>query len=248
MSRLGLPVLVALAGLAAAAHGQPLDERPSTPPEAAAPSEAPAAPPPLRCAPVQLTHIVTRNISPGLQASDRRAQPRELWRQGAFFLRSLETVDPTTGARPLVIVSEPDVWMIDLASRTGQHRTDPGPELEVRAPVLPPAGTPPVMLALEFGCEAEWVAAYAPREERVVPWGGARAALHSLVQGEHAVAILMDQRRNTPLMVSYLRGGRPVQVIRYDDYRNDLGDRPQMFELPPNLKITEAGPIQPPPE
>ncbi|MBI1196644.1 MAG: hypothetical protein GC203_02135 [Phenylobacterium sp.] len=220
--------------------------QPAEPPEAApqAPEAAPA--PAFRCAPAKLVHIVTRNISPGLAASDRAAQPRELWRRDAFFLRSQESADPTTGAQPLVIISEPDIWVINLANREGRHAVDAGPELEVRAPILPPRGLPPSMRALEYGCEPEYVATFAPREERVVPWGGTRAALHSHSEGEHRVAILMDQRRNVPLMVSYLRAGKPVLVIRYDDYRNDLPDRPQLFIAPPNVKLTETGPAPTP--
>jgi hypothetical protein len=53
------------------------------------------------------------------------------------------------------------------------------------------------------------------------------------------VAILMDIRRSGPLMLSYLRQGRPVFVIRYDDYRHGLPDRPELFKPPRNVKIIE---------
>lgn len=220
--------------------------QPAEPGDSSAPPPEVTPAPAFRCAPAKLVHIVTRNISPGVAASDRTAQPRELWRQGAFFLRSLDAADPTSGAQPLVIVSEPDIWVINLATREGRHAVDAGPDLEVRAPILPVRGLPPSMAALEFGCEPEYVAAFAPREGRVVPWGATQAALHSYSEGEHTVAILMDQRRNVPLMVSYLRAGKPVLVIRYDDYRNDLPERPQLFIPPPNVKLIETGPASTP--
>lgn len=35
--------------------------------------------------------MTVRNITPGIAASDPRAQPKRLWRLGAKFLRSLES-------------------------------------------------------------------------------------------------------------------------------------------------------------
>lgn len=213
---------------------------------AAQPSQGPPAldaPPAVQpagsCAPEKLFRTTVRNISPGLAASASAAQPRTIWRKGAYFLRSEEDVDPVRGDQNVIIVAEPDVWMINLANRTGQHSLDPGPELVVRAPI-PPVGAPPQLLRLEFGCEREFLAQFAPTPEAEAPWGARRAALHRVTVGEHSVALLMDSRRNTPLMVSYLRQGRPVVVFRYDEYRHGLPDRPELFTPDKTIRITEA--------
>ena len=52
----------------------------------------------------------------------------------------------------------------------------------------------------------------------------------------------MDPRRRSPLLISYLRQGRPVLVIRYDDHRTNLKMRENMFIPPRNVKLTEAPP------
>jgi len=214
---------VSLAGLACGAQGQP----------------APAAQQP--CAPAKLTRMVVRNVSPELMAASPAAQPRTLWRQGATQLRSEGSPDPARGVQAIVVVAEPDIWLINPVSRTGEHRVDPGPDLNVRAPILPRGqGLPAALMALEYGCEGEFVAAHAPQPFQAVPWGGDNASLHVAAVGEHAVSILMHEKRKTPLMIVYAKAGKPVFAIRYDEYRDDLPERPTLFAPPSSYKITEA--------
>jgi hypothetical protein len=222
---------------------QPLPKVQPLPPAENAPLQGSLDTPSLGgCAPTQLFKATVRNISPGVAAADRAAQPRQLWRQGEKYLRSEESPDPTRGDLPVVVISEPDIWIYNQATRQGRHSVDPGPQLVVKAPILPPIpDLPAPMRALEFGCEAVFVATYAPQQQRVVPWGPSKAALHAVSMGEHAIAVLMDTRRNAPLILSYLRRGQPVLVLRYDEYRHGLQDRAALFQPPKNIKITEAG-------
>lgn len=194
------------------------------------------------CAPERLVRMTIRNISPGLAAADPRAQPRMLWRQGAKLLRSEESPDLATGgATMVVIISEPDIWTFNLSSRRGGHALDPGPVLEVQAPILPVSpDLPPQFRTLEFGCEAAFVAAYAPQPARNVPWGKTVLAAHMATVGEHSIAFLMDSRRSAPVLISYARAGAPVFAIRYDAYRADLPEQPDLFLPPKNVQITET--------
>jgi hypothetical protein len=114
--------------------------------------------------------------------------------------------------------------------------------LEVRAPILPAASDlPPTFRTLEFGCEAVFVARHAPTPERTVAWGPAKATLHTVTVGTQSVALLMDLRRERPLMISYQRAGKLVFVLRYDDYRLNLPERPELFAPPKNVKLTPGG-------
>lgn len=209
------------------------------------PEPATEAPP---CQPGSLVSMTVRNVTPGLQAADPRAQPKRLWRKGGKFLRSLEqpvvsqALDPKApmARQALVIVAEPDIWMIDTASREGRHSLDPGPVMEVRAPILPPVSTPREFMALEYGCEAEFVTARAPVAQRTIRWGGIDAGIHTYAVGTASLAILMDQRTREPLMITYVREGRPAYIVRYDDYAQGLPDQPELFRPPADVKITEA--------
>lgn len=204
------------------------------------------------CRPRSLVSMTVRNITPGLQAADPRAQPRRMWRLGATYLRSLEQPvispalqDPKApmARQSLMIVAEPDIWIIDTASRQARHSLDKGPVFEVRAPILPLGDTPLEFRTLEYGCEAEFVAVRAPIAQKTVRWGGVDAAIHTYVVGTASLAILMDDRAGEPLMITYLRDQRPVLVIRYDEYRQGLPEQPELFRPPADVQITEASDV-----
>lgn len=225
------------AALAGAASAQPIPPPTLDLPKPATPSTSPSGQP--LCAPEKLTRMVVRNLSPGLAAAAPAAQPRVIYRQGSIYLRNEES--PDQRGQRVVIIAEPDIWSIDLATRTGQHQTDPGPEFVVRAPVLPlSAETPRPFLSLEFGCELEFLARNgAALPVQTIPWGERKATVHQVVLGEHVLNILLSERP-APLLVAYARGGKPVTLIRYDEYRNDLPDRPSLFARPSQMQITEA--------
>lgn len=193
------------------------------------------------CAPSGLVRVAYRNISPGLAAADPAAQRQTLWRHGSRFLRTESDPDPQRGQR-VVIVNEPDVWVMNLATGTGEHWIDSDPQQEVHAPIIATPDTPPTIRALEYGCEAEFITTHAPTPRNTVRFGQIDAALHVVEEGGHSVAILMDPRRRAPLLLSYLRQGRPVLVIRYDEHRTNLPMRLDIFVPPRNVKLTEGAP------
>jgi len=231
--------------LACAAQAQPaLDVPPIIP----LPKAGPAAPPPLEprlgpppCAPEKLVRMVVRNVSPGLAAASPVAQPRTLYRQGTTYLRSEESPDPARG-QPVVIISEPDIWTVNMATRTGRHQVDPGPELVVRAPILPlTPDLPADFRTLEYGCELDFMRrANATEPKQTIPWGDGRATVHQVVAGEHVVSILLSDRAQEPLMVGYAKAGRPLFAVRYDDFRGNVPDRPGLFAPPQRVTITEG--------
>jgi hypothetical protein len=232
MRRLAIPTLLAVLWSAPAA-GQPLPS----------PSEPAPSSPSGACAPEKLTRMVVRNISPGLAAAAPAAQPRSIWRKGSMQLRTEEVPDPVRGVHNILVVSEPDIWVINMAARAGQHSLDPGPVYEVRAPILPLGpGMPPQLMQLEYGCEAAFAALHAPASERTVSWGAETARLHVANFGDHQVTVMLHARRNAPLMIVYARAGQAVFAIRYDEFRGDLPDRPDLFQPPKNVRITEAPP------
>lgn len=200
------------------------------------------------CAPERMTRMVTRNVSPGLAAAAPAAQPRTLYRQGSLMLRTEESPDPARG-QMVVVVSEPDIWMFNTATNMGQHQVDPGPEFFVHAPILPiSAELPPPLRTLEFGCELDFLKRHgADAPAQTIPWGGGKATVHQVRAGEHVVSMLLSQGRRAPLLVAYANAGKPVLMVRYDEYRNDLPDRPDLFSRPSLVEFAPAQPAPRPP-
>ncbi len=237
-------LLAAPAGAQAPPAAAPPPAAPPPPNSAAPPALLQATPPtdPNGCGPMALFRTVVRNVTPGLMASDRAAQPRTFYRFGSKFFRSEESPFPGNGDQNIIIVSEPDMWVLNVPTRRARHSRDLSALQEVRAPILPAAlDTPPAFRTLEFGCEGAFVDKYAPRAQGLVNFGAGIAAVHQVSIGDQTVVLLMDQRRNLPLVLSYVRQGRPVLVLRYDEYRLGLGERLGLFAPPARgYQITES--------
>lgn len=235
---IGIAFAASLGGMALAQPVAPpeLDVPPPVKPSTGASGE------PL-CGPEKLIRMVVRNVSPGLAAAAPTAQPRVMYRQSALNLRTEESPDPTRG-QPIVIISEPDIWIFNTANRKGQHQIDPGPELFVHAPILPAAqDLPPALRSLEYGCELEFLKRQGAQAARqTIPWGEGKATVHQVQLGEHVVSMLLTERRETPLLVAYAKGGKGVFMVRYDEFRNDLADRPALFARPGGVEFTEGPP------
>ncbi len=190
------------------------------------------------CAPASLTKVVTRSVGPDIAPGTFRAAPVTLYRQGDRYIRIEEAADPTQGAHLLSVVAEPDIWMVNLADRTGRHIVDPGPSLIAHAPIVAGQGVPPEFVELEFGCEA----AFAERrgyDAGTRQVGSVTGKVRVLVSGPHRLEIVSGPK-GAPLEVAYYRGDRTVLVIHYDIYQSRLPDAPELFRRPEGITYEPA--------
>src|SRR5262245_10654807 len=78
------------------------------------------------CAPDKMIKVVFRDETPGLDSSSFAARPKTLYRLGTRYGRLEEVLDSENHRKGLMIANEPDMWMIDLVTKTGQHMVDGG--------------------------------------------------------------------------------------------------------------------------
>ena len=190
------------------------------------------------CAPASLTKVVTRSVGPDIAPGTFRAAPVTLYRQGDRFVRIEEAADPAKGIHLLSVVAEPEIWMVNLADRTGRHIVDPGPSLIAHAPIVAGQGVPPEFAELEFGCEA----AFAERrgyDAGTRQVGGTLAKIRAVVIGSHRLEVLLSSQ-GAPVEVAYYRGERTILVIRYDAYQTRLPDTPELFRRPEGITYETA--------
>lgn len=192
------------------------------------------------CSPTHLVHIVTTNVTPGVQPGSFNAQPRVLYRQGSDKSRVEEAFDTVNNIHGLIVVSEPDIWMVNLADGTGKHIVDPGPTFNSRTPVFAFTDVDPKLLGLEFGCEAEFIAANAPKSVRVESIGDARFDVYRVQSSADIVEILDRVGTTIPAFARYYRNGKVLMAWRYDAYETMLPLNPQLFTRPSGVKYVEA--------
>ncbi|HZT13675.1 MAG TPA: hypothetical protein VFA29_12760, partial [Candidatus Baltobacteraceae bacterium] len=77
-----------------------------------------------------------RDVTPGVVAGTYGAQPKTFYRVGEDKLRVEEGLDRQNGIHELIVVAEPNVWMINLFTNSGRHMVDPGPTFKTVAPVI----------------------------------------------------------------------------------------------------------------
>jgi hypothetical protein len=203
-----------------------------------------AGPAAAACAPAGIVHIVTTETTPGIDPQSADAKPKSLFREGARRSRLEEQPDEANKVHALAVIDEPNIWMANLADRTGRHFVDPGPTFNTRAAVFSDDRISPRILDLEFGCEAAFIAANAPKVDRTETIDGLALQVHRFVDGTEAVEILEKPGVGEPLFARYYRSGKLVWAIRYDLYDTDAPSDPAMFTAPAGVKYEDV-PIKP---
>lgn len=193
------------------------------------------------CAPKALVHIVVTAVTPGINPASFEAQPRELYRIGDDKMRIEEALDAANGIHGLIVNAEPNIWMVNLYDGTGRHIVDPGPSLNVVAPIFGIQGVAPKIAGLEFGCEANFLAANAPTPSRTEQVGASRLEVYRVVDGTDAVEILERPGTGTPSFARYYQQGKLILSLRYDLYATGLPMDPSLFVRPSGVRYTEAG-------
>ncbi len=197
------------------------------------------------CAPASLVHIVTTETTPGIDPKSPDAKPQSLFREGAKRSRLEQQPDDSNQVHVLAVIDEPDIWMANLADRTGRHMVDPGPVLNTRAAVFSDDRISPKILELEYGCEAAFVAANAPKAERTEVVDGVALEVHRFADGSESVEILEKPGATAPLVARYYRSGKLVWAVRYDLYDTDAPSDPAMFAKPAGIAFEDAAAPKP---
>jgi hypothetical protein len=192
------------------------------------------------CAPASLVHIVTTETTPGLDPQSFDAKPKSLYREGAKHSRLEEQQDDKNMVHGLAVISEPNIWMANLYDRTGRHIIDPNPAQTTQAEVFPDDRISTKILALEFGCEADYVAANAPKADRSETIDGVTLDIHRVTDGTETVEILTKPGAVAPSFARYYRSDKLVWAIRYDLYEVGATADPDMFTAPKGVKYVET--------
>ena len=189
---------------------------------------------PAQAADDKMLFVEYRVVSAGLAPSSPETQPRKVWRLGREFLRFEDVPNPETKVHGLIIVDEPDIWIIDRNKGQGQHSVDPGPQFAVHFPIFPrePSGK---VRQLEFGSELKFFQSNGAREIASQTVDGIKCKLYDLELDDRELTLFLKPD-NLPLQIEVRSAGTKyaVRFLRYDP-----NQKPDMtlFKVPIGIKI-----------
>jgi len=188
----------------------------------------------------KMLRVVFRNVTPDVDRTSFAGQPETAYRLGTQYGRTEEAPDPEQGIHGLIIVSEPDSWMINLLTKKGQHLVDHGAPYHFHAPVFWSEGMPESLQGLEFGCEVAFMKANAsnPPEPTVVE--GAKVLRYEMVAEEYRVALFVGLKDKRPRAVVVTQGEKVVFGLRYDSWQDGLPPDLKLFQPPEGITLEEA--------
>jgi len=186
------------------------------------------------CSPVGLIRLVTTNVTPGAKLAAFAARPLVMYRSGSLLMRTEEADDPQKKLHLLMVTNAPDTWMVNLTDKTGQHIVDRGPTFEVHAPIFSGEGVSRAFADLEFGCEAQFVAAHMAKPDSQA----AGVTTHRLRDGDQLLELKLAAG-GRPVEAGYYKADKPVLVIRYDAFERGLPADPKLFARPEGFTYVE---------
>jgi hypothetical protein len=180
----------------------------------------------------RMAKIVHRNVSPGVEADSVAAQPHTLFRAGQRFGRMEYPPNPDEGTHLVVIVREPQVWLVDHERMTVVESRDPGPSYVFRAPVLGAKGEPIPLFNLEFGKEFDFLEANGAEPTQAVTADGAKADRYEAVFEDLTVVLIASPGSRIARELQVFKGGELYRAFHYDSYELDLDPVDGLFRPP----------------
>jgi len=186
----------------------------------------------------KMLRIEYQLVAFGLPPDSFPAQPKKLWRVADTRLRLEEVKNPDTGEQRLVIVAQPDMWIIDRIAGLGRHQIDPGPTFKVKFPVFNAEGTDEIT-ALEMGQEVEFFRERGAKDMGTRTVAGVECNESMIELGGRKLSLFTRKSDGLPFQVSVLIGDK-ARAVRYLRYERGLAVDKALFTSPAGVQIEEA--------
>jgi hypothetical protein len=197
-----------------------------------------------------MTKIIYRDISTNLLLSSFAVQPKVLYRMGEKYDRSEEAPDPVLGIHGLIIINEPDAWMINLMNKTGTHMVDGGPTYVVHDYIVSApdpnqsqaefqAFKTSSISGFEFGKEMEFLKKHKAKKSGALSIGGVLCDRYELTIDGYSIELFAISGTEIPYQLKVSKEQAQISYLRYDAYRTDLQPDLSLFKPPSGIEISE---------
>jgi hypothetical protein len=196
--------------------------------------------------PTSMTKVEVILQSPDVSAGSFAAKPKVMYRAGNRYCRIEEAPDPERGIHGLMIVNEPDYWMVNLLAKTARHGLDPGPTFNCHLPIFPLDAPQSLddeskqVMQLEFGLEFAFFRGRGAIPEKGPVLQTKETMLYRAKVGNVALALFTYGTPERPVAVARQRGDKS-DLFWYSGYGQIQFD-PKLFSKPENVKIEDSKP------
>jgi hypothetical protein len=186
------------------------------------------------CSEGKMLYLKIALEAPDVPADSFAAKPKVTYLLGTRYSRTEELPDPAQELHLLLVVNEPDVWMVNLVDHTGKHIVDPGPVFIVNTPVMPDVDSPH-WKPLQIGRELAFMKSVAARRTAGSPDADGTSVYTHTFEG--ITAQLYVSKRNVPtkMVVRRPQGGFTLKYLEYDCRSPDLS----LFQRPAGIIYRE---------
>jgi len=193
--------------------------------------------------PKMMTRVEVTFHSPDIPEGSFAAKPKVFYRAGDRYCRIEEAADPEHGLHNLMIINEPDYWVVNLVAKTAQHGVDSGPTFNCHLPIFA-YGSPQSLdeetkeiRQLDFGRELEFF-----ESKGAVPEPGPMLFKHETTSykaqvGTAALTLFLAKSPELPIAVSLKRGDKN-EIFFYSQYARMEFD-PKLFAKPADFNIIQ---------
>jgi hypothetical protein len=194
--------------------------------------------------PDAMTRLTVRLESPEVSEESFAAKPKTMYRAGIGFCRTEELPDPEHGVHGLMILNEPDAWMVNLLSKMAQHFVDPGPTFECHLPIFhgeqlkSAADMKNPLLELEFGREIAYFKGKGATPKPGPVLRDKPTDVYTSDVGDSQLFLFTTGMPERPWAVAR-QHGNTREIFWYGAYEQ-LPFDPKLFAKPADVKIEEA--------
>jgi hypothetical protein len=196
-------------------------------------------------APATMTKLVVRLQRPDIPEPSFAAQPKTMYRAGSRYCRIEELPDPEHGIHGLVVINEPDFWMVNRLDRTAQHGVDPGPTFNCSLPMFvddkdakSAADTSNPLKGLEFGRELAFFHEKGAASAPGPTLSGKATNAYTVKIGDSQLVLFTSGRPERPVAVARERKAMR-EVYWYGSY-DEVAFDAKLFAKPEGVKIEDA--------
>ena len=195
------------------------------------------------CAPKHVVRIIARVEGLGIEPSSFASLPKTVFRLGSKYARIEEAPDTANKIHGLIVVNEPDSWIINLADGTGRHVVDQGPTTNVHIPLFSPglfdATFPAELAKIEMGCEREFFESYRSPTEPLTS-GSIRKVKQAVGAGKWMLVLVRPEVASPPETLFVFHDHQIAFVVHYVSYDTLASDDLAIFEKPKDITFGEA--------